>query len=238
MDITTIFFDVGGTLIHPDLSRLMAPLLARVQPTREQLVAAERAAKWGEHRNGNAGSPARSGSHAGPVNTGYWRTYFGALLDAIGCCHELLPQLTERAGNSEYWSLADAAAAPVLSELCRDYRLAVISNADGRIEQCLQRGGLRQFFEKLIDSGLVGYEKPDPRIFQVALEQMAARPDESLYVGDVYAIDYQGPTAVGMQAVLLDPAGVYRGLDVPRLTSLAELPRWIGGRQQAAPPGV
>jgi putative hydrolase of the HAD superfamily len=238
MDITTIFFDVGGTLIHPDMAQLAAPLFAQVQPTREQLVTAERAAKWGRHKNGSADAPTRTGAHAGPVNAGYWKTNFSALLDAIGRFHELLPQLAERAGNSEYWSLADPAAVPVLNELRRHYRLAVISNADGRIEQCLERVGLQQFFEKLIDSGLVGYEKPDPRIFQAALQQMDARPDESLYVGDVYAIDYQGPIAAGMQAVLLDPAGVYRDLNVPRLRSLAELPRWISGQQHASHGGV
>jgi HAD superfamily hydrolase (TIGR01549 family) len=110
-----------------------------------------------------------------------------------------------------------------LARLRRDYRLAVISNADGRILEVLRRAGVAAYFERIIDSGQVGYEKPDRRIFQAALEAMGAAAGESLYVGDIYAVDYRGATGVGMKAVLIDPMGVYREWQVPRVESLAEL---------------
>jgi len=70
---------------------------------------------------------------------------------------------------------------------------------------------------------LVGYEKPHPEIFRQALHVMKTAPEESLYVGDVYSIDYLGATGAGMQSILMDVAGAYRNKGVPRIESLGEL---------------
>ena len=52
---------------------------------------------------------------------------------------------------------------------------------------------------------------------------MNAEPDESVYIGDIYSVDYLGATAVGMKAVLIDGLGVYDHLDVPKIARLEEL---------------
>jgi len=69
----------------------------------------------------------------------------------------------------------------------------------------------------------VGYEKPHAAIFEAAVSTMPVRPEESLYVGDVYTVDYLGATRAGMQAVLFDVAGAYRDAGLPRVESLEEL---------------
>jgi putative hydrolase of the HAD superfamily len=234
MHLSTIFFDVGGTLIYPDMSRLAAPLLARVTPSAEDFAWAERAAKQGPLPQ--TGKGAASGSHAGPVNRSHWYTFFATLLDRLPCGQELLPELVARAGDSGYWSCVDPAAASTLRALQTSYRLAVISNADGRIEAVLNRGGLGGFFEKIIDSGCLGFEKPDARIFRAGLERMGVTPAESLYVGDVYHVDYEGARGAGMNALLVDPRGVYASRAVPCIASLGELPDWlaVSCRQSAA----
>jgi FMN phosphatase YigB (HAD superfamily) len=56
---------------------------------------------------------------------------------------------------------------------------------------------------------------------------MKADPAESLYVGDVYSVDYVGATKAGMHAVLFDVAGAYRDREVPRVESLAALEAWL-----------
>ncbi len=109
------------------------------------------------------------------------------------------------------------------------YRIAVISNADGRIEDVLRRCGIVGCFRTITDSGLVGYEKPHPEIFRKAMLSMNAAPEESLYVGDVYSVDYLGATGAGMQAMLMDVAGAYRDKGVPRVESLAELQMVLRG---------
>jgi putative hydrolase of the HAD superfamily len=70
---------------------------------------------------------------------------------------------------------------------------------------------------------LVGVEKPHPEIFRQALQAMNAAPDESVYVGDLYSVDYLGATGAGMQAILMDVPGAYRDRGVPRVESLEEL---------------
>jgi len=52
---------------------------------------------------------------------------------------------------------------------------------------------------------------------------MGAKPEESVYVGDIYSVDYVGATEAGMKAVLIDELGTYDGLDLPRISKLAEL---------------
>ena len=66
-------------------------------------------------------------------------------------------------------------------------------------------------------------------IFEKALASVGARAAESLYVGDVYAVDYQGATRAGMQAVLFDVCGAYREKGYPRVESLEELTAWLAG---------
>jgi putative hydrolase of the HAD superfamily len=86
-------------------------------------------------------------------------------------------------------------------------RLGVVSNSDGRVEQALEAAGLRDYFDVVVDSGLVGIEKPDPRIFQSALEVLGVKPEEALYIGDLYEVDILGARAAGIAAVLMVGAG-------------------------------
>src|SRR4029077_764110 len=97
----------------------------------------------------------------------------------------------------------------------------------GGIEQVLSRCGIADCFENITDSGIVGVEKPRQEIFEVALTTMRARADESLYVGDVYSVDYVGARNAGMQAVLFDVAGAYRDHELPRVESMAQLETWL-----------
>ena len=121
-----------------------------------------------------------------------------------------LEQLGSRPLDSQRMRL-DRAGDRVCDHL---YQVAVISNADGRIKDVLRKCGIADCFRTITDSGLVGYEKPHPEIFRQALKTMNAAPEESLYVGDVYCVDY---------------LGAYREKEVPRVESLAQLQILLGG---------
>jgi HAD superfamily hydrolase (TIGR01662 family) len=125
--------------------------------------------------------------------------------------------------NSGNWDVIRPGTAEQLREIGERYQIAVISNADGKIEDVLRRRGIAHCFRTITDSGLVGYEKPHPEIFRHALKSMNAPPEQSLYVGDVYSVDYLGASGAGMQAVLMDVPGAYRDKGVPRIESLEEL---------------
>jgi len=110
-----------------------------------------------------------------------------------------------------------------LEQLGSNYELGVISNADGKIADILAVCGIADCFRTITDSALVGHEKPHPAIFEAALRSMQAAPNESLYVGDIYSVDYAGSVNAGMQAILFDVSGAYRDKGLPRVESLAEL---------------
>jgi FMN phosphatase YigB (HAD superfamily) len=97
-----------------------------------------------------------------------------------------------------------------------------VSNSDGRVEEALQAAGLRSFFDVVVDSALIGVEKPDPRIFQAALQRLGVAPEEALYVGDLYSVDILGARAAGMEAVLLGNPGDTM-VDCRRAQSIEEL---------------
>jgi putative hydrolase of the HAD superfamily len=129
--------------------------------------------------------------------------------------------------NSANWDQILPGTRDALARLRRDYAIAVISNADGKIDAVLQRCGILDCFASITDSGNVGQEKPHPAIFEAALREMKAQPAESLYVGDIYSVDYVGARNAGMQALLFDVAGAYREREFPRVESLADLESWL-----------
>lgn len=113
------------------------------------------------------------------------------------------------------------------------YRMAVVSNSDGTMRQTVSRIGFAHLFDGLIDSTVVGFEKPDPRIFDVALETIGARPERTVHVGDLYAADVVGARAAGVHAVLLDPWADWPEVDCPKVADLTELAALLPGPPSA-----
>lgn len=112
------------------------------------------------------------------------------------------------------WDAADPGAMEALAlARARGIRTAVISNSNGSVRAILERLGLLPSLEFVLDSSVIGVEKPDPRIFRMALECSGLAPDEAVYVGDIYSVDVLGARAAGMRAVLLDPGGCWGARD-------------------------
>jgi putative hydrolase of the HAD superfamily len=102
-------------------------------------------------------------------------------------------------------------------------RLVVVSNANGTVRAKLARLGLAPHFDLVVDSQEEGVEKPDPRLFEVALARAEARPAATLHVGDLYEVDVVGARAAGLQAALVDRGWLYEGVDCHRVPTLREL---------------
>ena len=102
--------------------------------------------------------------------------------------------------------------------------MAVISNSEGQVEEILQDLGLREYFEIVIDSFIVGVEKPDPRIFKIALERLGWDRSDTIYIGDIFYMDIWGANQAGLGAIHLDKLGLYDGWDGEHIPSVKELP--------------
>lgn len=215
-ELKTIFFDIGNTLLFPSRPVILASLYKRgLIPTLEQWHAVERATKKKFDE---------IVEHGGPPDHGFWFMFYTQLLHERGIQDDALrDSLVNATRVSANWSDMRQGTRESLERIGKRYPLAVISNADGKLAAVLERCGIAACFASVIDSGVVGCEKPDAAIFQAALRSMNAEPEQSLYVGDVYSVDYLGATRAGMQAMLFDVAGAYRGVSLPRVESLEEL---------------
>lgn len=213
-----IFFDVGNTLLFPNRARMLAPLAEDRHPTLDGWQALERRTKHEFDQ----------GVMAGKVDHGFWWTFHTYLLQGADALDdEVRNRLIANTQNSANWDQILPGTRNALQRLRKQYPIAVISNADGKIDVVLRHCGIADCFQSITDSGHVGHEKPHPAIFEAALREMKADAADSLYVGDVYSVDYVGARQAGMQAVLFDVAGAYRGREFPRVESLSELETWL-----------
>jgi HAD superfamily hydrolase (TIGR01549 family) len=213
-----IFFDVGNTLLFPNRARMLAPLPEEKHPSLEQWQAIERRTKAEFDREVTSGR----------VDHGFWWTFHSHLLQEANAFDDSVrDRLVQNTRNSANWDQILTGTRDALERIRRQYSIAVISNADGKIDAVLRRCGICDCFASITDSGNVGHEKPHPAIFDAALREMRADPADSLYVGDVYSVDYVGARNAGMQAVLFDVAGAYRNQEFPRVESLNELEAWL-----------
>ncbi len=214
--VRAVLFDAGGTLIHLDGERV-----SRTAGLAYDAEAFERAhgAALDEVRRWVLANPRSTDSERMPL-------FLGTILARLG-----VPEAGRRkaAGaiaaehqRSNLWSRGAEDAAATLEALrSRGYRLAVISNADGRVRALLEGAGLSTFIEFVVDSAEVGVEKPDPRIFHAATGRLNLAPSACAYVGDIYEIDILGARAAGLTPILIGNGEAPDG--VARVSALSEL---------------
>jgi putative hydrolase of the HAD superfamily len=105
--------------------------------------------------------------------------------------------------------------------------MSIISNADGRVEEELRNLELRGYFERVYDSEVVGIEKPESGIFELALNDLGLQPEEAVYVGDMFYIDVWGANRAGIPGLHLDPLGLYEEWPGEHIRDLRQLPDWL-----------
>ncbi len=92
-------------------------------------------------------------------------------------------------------------AIPVVEYLAGKYKLAMVSNFYGNLAAVLQDFGLLRCFQVVVDSSEVGLRKPDPAIFQTALERLQLPAKEVTVIGDSYEKDIQPALTLGCQGI-------------------------------------
>lgn len=226
-----VFLDAGGVLVSPlphRVSTALAALGVDVDP--EGLLHAH-------YRGMHATDLARSDPE-------YFGDYYGGYLSHFGYDPadnaDLIASATA-ALDAEWaagglWVHPVPGAAEGLALLAETgLPLVVVSNADGTVDQLLATSGLVQVgagpgveLAAIMDSGAVGVAKPDPRIFQMALEVVGVAPERVLHVGDAYSYDVGGARAAGIHPVLVDPLDLRPDLDCDRIDSLAHIGSLLG----------
>ena len=225
-----VLLDAGGVFVLPDPDRILGAFTrAECSVPREVLAEAHyrAAARFGIHLDVEA------------CWTEAWLEYLQAYIDECGVPQDRRDE-AHRHLDSEF---ADAAlwVDPVpgsregLQALAdAGVRLGIISNADGmmgprlaQLELCQVGPGIGVDIECVVDSGNVGVMKPDPRIFQAAIDLLGLEPDQVWYVGDMPAIDVVGARRAGIRPYLMDPLGLHLDAGYERISSLTALAELI-----------
>lgn len=226
-EITHLFFDAGNTLVYVNMEVVADAL-------RREGLRAEPGDLWrAEHRARRVvDDPAIIRASTDRTR---WTLYFSSILREWGLheprrIHRVLRALEARHARANLWEVVPPEVPPALDRLRGRFRLAVISNSNGTVRRKLGQVGLLPYFDLVVDSHEEGIEKPDPRIFRLALERLRARPARAVHVGDFYHIDVEGARAAGVRPVLLDPGEAHPDKPVRRIRDLRELPACIDGR--------
>jgi len=238
--LEAVVFDAGGILVRLDfewMSGAVAELGHAVDA-----ATLRRAEVEGRRRYDASGGLA--GAEAAPPlgKAGDVRAYFGGMFAAAGVPAGVIDAAVERLLARErergLWARPmEGAREAIDGVLALGLKTAVVSNSDGRAERHLEASDVRRGIGFVIDSHVVGIEKPDPRIFALALDRLAVAPERALFVGDIRSVDERGAAAAGMRFVLLDPAGDYAGPDTDAIRAIRELPGWIAERFEPARAG-
>jgi putative hydrolase of the HAD superfamily len=223
MGFDAVLLDAGGVLVlpsHEPIVEALAAIDVAVEPGR--LDAAHYAGMHGLDE-----------APHGPFD---WRHYLAAYLHTLAVPEVRRAEASERLraafdGSSTLWRRPTAGVREALAALAATgVRLGVVSNAEGTVEArlaelaiCQVGAGAGVSVEVVIDSHMVGVEKPDPAIFGFALRAMDLDPARCLYLGDSVRIDVAGSRAAGLTPVLVTPDPTLRTGNFSRVRGVGEL---------------
>lgn len=222
--VRAVIFDAGNTLLRMNYAGIV-----------EQLCARGRARSLEEVEEAELRARVRLDPHLAPGASTEAATTHGRYLRyllehlAITEEEEIEAIARWRRGHNPpvgLWNRADPEALSAVRRVRAAGLVAgVISNSDGSVRSILEATGLAAHLHFVIDSSVVGVEKPDPRIFHLGLREAGVGAPEAVYVGDLYSVDILGARAAGVEGILLDPRGFWGPRDCRRARGLDEAVR-------------
>ena len=231
--IEIVFFDAGDTLLrpHPSFGELFSSVardngvdVSVDDVHRVQSKLAPHLIDLVEDADGNP--LAYEGSSLSEEKSReYWTHLYRRLLKELGIVNEdLAVELCRVFSSSASYKLFDDVL-PTLDSLdASGYRLGLISNFESWLEEMLIELEVGHHFKPSIISGVEGVEKPDPRIYELALERAGVSPENAVHVGDSPAMDMEPAASAGIRGILIDRSERYPNHPSPRVTSLEDLP--------------
>ncbi len=226
-----MLLDAGGVFVLPDPERILGAFTRAECSVRREVLA-----------DAHYRAATRFATHV-DVEAGWaeaWLDYLRTYVDECGVPEDRRDE-AHRHLDSEFadaalwvepvpgsrdglWALADTGV-----------RLGIVSNADGmmgqrlaELELCQVGPGIGVAIECVVDSGNVGVMKPDPRIFEAAVDLLGLEADRIWYVGDMPAIDVVGARRAGIRPFLMDPLDLHLDASYERIPSLTALAKLIG----------
>jgi putative hydrolase of the HAD superfamily len=233
--LDAVLLDAGGTLVRLDFEWMAETVSALGAPV--SAAALRRGEVEGRRRYDRIrGLGARpGGADPPPGKSADIQAYFGGTLEAAGVDRGVIKPALERFERRHVetglWTRPMEGARAALDGLAAlGLRCAVVSNSDGRAEMHLGDCDMLRGVEFVVDSQLVGIEKPDARIFRIALDRLGVPAARTLFVGDIRSVDEAGARAAGTHFVLLDPLGDYAVDPDATIAGMERLAGWVSER--------
>ncbi len=157
----------------------------------------------------------------------YWAEYSAALVKNCFIDDDeggIAKAVADRLRSPDIW-IAYGDVEPALESLRkRGCVLGVIANGESTLRAAFDRLSLSRYLDVIVLSEEVGFEKPDPRVFQVALDRVGLPPERCAYVGDLPEIDLKEASRTGMTRVWLDRNRLARRIgEVQKIEMLTDL---------------
>ena len=229
-DVDLLCLDAGNTVIFLDHARLAA--LARAAGHdlgAEALVRTEGEAKALAESDGLLDVTWAHRARPGAIG---WGKMVGTMVHRAGVPEASVPALLDAAwlvheARNLWCKVPDGMGEALDAMRAQGVKVAIISNSEGMLDRLFTDLGVLRHFDLVVDSGKVGIEKPDPRIFRIALDRFGVTPERALHLGDVFATDVLGARAAGIRHALIDPHGHYTGrhVEVPRVPGVVAVAR-------------
>lgn len=226
--VEAVVFDIGGVFTYPDYRPVVAHLDTMGIAPPAEVVAYRRAHHAGVRALSDADRPTEE------HKPDFWQVYDAAYGATLGV--ETVDIEEFRVAIRASWSWLHEENVVAFHHLVETgLPTAIVSNNDGTAPDQMRDYGVCQVgpgplpsVAAIVDSTLEGVAKPDPAIFDPALQALGLAPDRVLYVGDTVHADVRGALAAGMQVIQLDPFDHHADYGHARCRDLVELTTLLG----------
>lgn len=205
MPIRAVFFDFGGTLAHVPAS-FEGPWEVWQQVSRALGMKLEREEIRRAIEETDLEYEGQIYQYHGRTHE-FWRRYDRSIMDRLGVSHlrEELEAGVQRVFGDSSLIQPYPEVSTVVGELkARSLHLGIISNWHDGLVEVLRAHQLERSFDSVTYSQEVGTAKPDPRVFQRALQRASCGPGDAAHVGDSWEADYLGAKRAGLRAIWLN----------------------------------
>lgn len=226
-DYKAIFFDVGNTLLlpYPSVADICAEVLGGSGYEIDPITMSE-AVAFADMTYEKRYLEDDSFWMKEADTARFWIELYELMLGEVGIerdANALAVEIYEEFGNEQRWQPYPDVM-PALEKLAAfGYKIGLVSNWDARLTSLSIETGLSRYLDFVISSATVGFLKPQPEIFELALTRAGVEAADAMHVGDHYYADIMGARSVGITPVLLDRRGIVPQSDCLVVNSLNEL---------------
>ncbi len=119
-------------------------------------------------------------------------------------------------------------AIEILEYLAKNYELHIITNGFAEVQaKKINNSDIKHYFKSITDSEMAGVKKPNPKIFEHALQIAKAKKSESIMIGDSLDADVQGAIDFGINAIYFNSNNENSTIDVLEIKNLLELKNYF-----------